>query len=951
MHKTPPLLRKAASCFFILFVSLCYAQDTENNNTKLPQSVFGEWQGNTDNGEYNGLLIHPNFIEFGYRPFMYQNIRKEPNGIFAFEAKDRQKNIQRYQMEILAEDSIKLKRGDDNFQLFIKHKDPLGSKRVTMANVPNKIKKTWFTTDGENNAEFKVEAEKIFFRTKPYTIEEVVHFRPNETGEYRFIVKNGKDYRMFYFKNWDEHYLQVGFNGGFGELYKANKDYPDYRINDIEEYLASKFPQELRGDWLKGDGSNAWAFSFYYDYAVLDKKIWSYKSVDKTNGAYKIILENEREKKTVYAKQGKNKTGKFGDNPQTLKTYTLKTLNKPGFTLTNDVAYKEDELFKIDSATYSGIIRGFNPQGKEKTGMVYVNNVFSGNQDSHLIKIQDDGSFSVKFPSYHPQQVYVRFPNYNISVLVEPAKETWQLINTHKPEGIYFTGDVAQLNTDLMSLEFITRDFSFYDKVLSRVDQFSLAAYKKECISQYNRQVQKRDSVLKTRFISDKALQVFNLDLDYGLYEYLLSYDIYSKNRNSSKINSAYMSFLTPKIYDNKLAVVSSAYKSFINRLRFVPPMLGEISVVHPNVLELAKILESKNITLTKEEKEFVFEHKNFRKENAASLEKQEQFGKENQEVLRSYSLKLGDVFQKLTNEERAEVFGIDGVNLDLLQEIMDNKNLEIAFTSEEIAVQKAQKNLLTEEEQDRITAYYSNDYSVKHREFTKKHENTINAYVQSELLKQQTEKIRENLGESFSAGVIMSQYILGSMSRNFIPLSKTELISSQKKVSEPFIAKVIEVENNRIKKKIETNKSKIDFVAREVPKTEADNIFDAIISKYKGKVVFIDFWATWCAPCLSGIKKMKPLKADLEGKDIVFVYITNQSSPKTAYNNLIPDIKGEHYRVSRDEWNYLADKFNITGIPHYTLVNKKGDVSRTKLPPVSHMNEYKQMFEEELAK
>ncbi|WP_175545973.1 TlpA family protein disulfide reductase [Salegentibacter echinorum] len=936
---------------FILFVSFSYAQNTKNSKIKLPESVFGEWQGNTGNGEYNGLLIHRDFIEFGYRPFMYQNIRKEPNGIFAFEAMDRQKNIQRYQMEILAEDSIKLKRGDDNFQLFIKHKDPLGSKRVTMANVPNKIKKTWFTTDGENNAEFKVEAEKIFFRTKPYTIEEVVHFRPNETGEYRFIVKNGKDYRMFYFKNWDEHYLQVSFNGGFGDLYKANKDYPDYRINDIEEYLASKFPQELRGDWLKGDGSNAWAFSFYYDYAVLDKKIWSYKSVDKTNGAYKIILENEREKKTVYAKQGKNKTAKFGYSPQTLKTYTLKTLNKPGFTLPNDVVYKEDELFKIDSATYSGIIRGFNPHGKEKTGMVYVNNVFTGNQDSHLIKIQDDGSFSVKFPSYHPQQVYVRFPNYNISVLVEPAKETWQLINAHKPEGIYFTGDIAQLNTDLMSLEFITRDFSFYDKVLIRVDQFSLAAYKKECISQYNRQVQKRDSVLKTRFISDKALQVFNLDLDYGLYEYLLSYDIYSKDRNSSKINSAYMSFLTPKIYDNKLAVVSSAYKSFINRLRFVPPMLGEISVVHPKPIELAKILESKNIALTKQEKALVHELKKFRKENAASLEKQEQFRKKNQEVIKSYSFKLSSVYRKLTDKEKSQISSRDGVNINLILEIMENKGLDVSFTSEEIAVQKARKELLTEEEYKHLAAYYTKENSNESKSFIQKHENIINAYVQSELLQQQTGKIRENLGNTFSADVIMSQYILGSMGLNFIPLSKTELIASQKKVSEPFIAKVIEVENNRIKKKIETNKSKIGFLARELPKTEADNIFDAIISKYKGKVVFIDFWATWCAPCLSGIKKMKPLKADLEGKDIVFVYITNQSSPKTAYNNLIPDINGEHYRVSRDEWNYLADKFNITGIPHYTLVNKKGEVIKTKLPPVSHMDGYKQIFKEELRK
>jgi hypothetical protein len=64
-----------------------------------------------------------------------------------------------------------------------------------------------------------------------------------------------------------------------------------------------------------------------------------------------------------------------------------------------------------------------------------------------------------------------------------------------------------------------------------------------------------------------------------------------------------------------------------------------------------------------------------------------------------------------------------------------------------------------------------------------------------------------------------------------------------------------------------------------------------------------------------------------MAGKDVVFVYITGPSSPEQTYNNMIPDIKGEHYRVSNDEWNYLCSKFNVTGIPHQLLVDKKGVV------------------------
>ena len=77
---------------------------------------------------------------------------------------------------------------------------------------------------------------------------------------------------------------------------------------------------------------------------------------------------------------------------------------------------------------------------------------------------------------------------------------------------------------------------------------------------------------------------------------------------------------------------------------------------------------------------------------------------------------------------------------------------------------------------------------------------------------------------------------------------------------------------------------------------------------------------------------EIKPLKEELAGKDIVFVYITNPTSPQSTWANMISDIKGEHYRVGNDEWNFLAAKFNISGIPHYVLVNKKSEVVNPEL-------------------
>ncbi|RZK08269.1 MAG: TlpA family protein disulfide reductase, partial [Flavobacterium sp.] len=112
---------------------------------------------------------------------------------------------------------------------------------------------------------------------------------------------------------------------------------------------------------------------------------------------------------------------------------------------------------------------------------------------------------------------------------------------------------------------------------------------------------------------------------------------------------------------------------------------------------------------------------------------------------------------------------------------------------------------------------------------------------------------------------------------------------------------------------------------------------WDEILKKFKGKVIYVDFWATWCAPCREGIEEIAPLKEKLDENKIAFVYITNQSSPLDIYKNMLPAIKGNHFRLSNDEWNVISEKFKIGGIPRYLLVGKYGRVINDNLPPLKN--------------
>ena len=99
-------------------------------------------------------------------------------------------------------------------------------------------------------------------------------------------------------------------------------------------------------------------------------------------------------------------------------------------------------------------------------------------------------------------------------------------------------------------------------------------------------------------------------------------------------------------------------------------------------------------------------------------------------------------------------------------------------------------------------------------------------------------------------------------------------------------------------------------------------------LSQFKGKVVLLDFWASWCGPCIGDLPNLRKIKEQVAAQPVVFLNVSLDAN-EAAWQQAIAihEIKGVHVRSEQ-----VAQAYNVSGIPRYYLVDPQGVIVENDL-------------------
>lgn len=269
----------------------------------------------------------------------------------------------------------------------------------------------------------------------------------------------------------------------------------------------------------------------------------------------------------------------------------------------------------------------------------------------------------------------------------------------------------------------------------------------------------------------------------------------------------------------------------------------------------------------------------------------------------------------------------------------------ELAANQEELAVLKVWKKMVEEanqainavldmEEKQRI----ANEYNTKYAKEIKQVEAIVNSshFQQGTFcigLKHQMQQLDSLGADQTLKSAWVARLAYQQLDHDRKSMSQQVMDSLKAWINNPTVFESIEKRNNHY---IALENREFDKLILNTGKdvagmTEGEEILKKLLEPYKGKIVLIDIWGTWCGPCKDALSHSEEEYARMAKYDMQFVYFANRS-PMDSWENVIKEynVTGPnvtHFNLPAEQQSAIERYLQVYSFPTYKLVDKNGNV------------------------
>lgn len=639
-------------------------------------------------------------------------------------------------------------------------------------------------------------------------------------------------------------------------------------------------PEGITDTYWRSEATGDWIIGFAPKHVVYQNKVWDIVSQTESKDAYSLTLAGGTTIKVGKLKKGKRAITIDNGKPvvcspviaATLPDYPTKDLRQ-GFV---DNGYGAN-----DSVTLIGWLKDMPEQAwrQGREFEVNIDNIFMDEQQKFYAKMDSLGCFTLRIPLVNTSQAYLDLGRSSADAILEPGK-TYFFLNDFKTGQKLMMGDDVRMQNELLAYP----DKWNYARIEGNTDAMQFKAQMDSICNAFRTELDKHIALRPN--LSQRYIDFVKGCYIVGQGESMMQarYDL----RNG--LPKEYMDFVTgelwqkvPKPYtlQRPFTTFMRDYLDYMSQKDYAVPA-GRYTVYISDGLfssVLRKNRDEGKITITDDELALFDRYAD------------------------SYKTFLTAQFK-----ERAELVKAGAVSDDDF------------FNIDSVAVQQ----------------FNQQDFVVQRNALFERED--VTKVLQEEAPFFEIYKLQRVLdatgADQALRDIALARHFYRQIDQTRKPLAPAVKAFFEQQVHLPAALAVVNSINDKydaLERSDFANAASLRPSTDVEGMTDGEKIFRKIIEPYKGRIIYLDIWGTWCGPCKRNLKESWRVKEALKDYDIVYLYLANRSSDE-SWKNVIKEynLTGKncvHYNLPEDQQAAVEHYVGVNGYPTYKLVDKQGNI------------------------